>query len=69
MPENPYRLPRSVIPTRYELGLEPDLDAATFRGSEAVSIDVIEETETLAKQKSEEVTRLQTAVARLAELG
>ncbi len=35
------------MPTRYELGLEPDLAAATFSGSEAVSIDVVEETDTI----------------------
>jgi puromycin-sensitive aminopeptidase len=34
---DPYRLPRSVIPTRYELRLEPDLAAATFTGQEVVT--------------------------------
>ncbi len=29
---NPYRLPRTVIPHRYTLAIEPDLGAATFTG-------------------------------------
>ena len=43
-PENPHRLPRSVVPRRYDLTLEPDLAAATFAGSEAVAVDVVEPT-------------------------
>ena len=35
---NPYRLPRSIVPTRYKLTLQPDLDAASFVGS--VDIEV-----------------------------
>jgi puromycin-sensitive aminopeptidase len=42
MTENPYRLPRTVIPSRYGLVLEPDLDAATFRGTEDVDVEVVE---------------------------
>ncbi|MGQ0617690.1 MAG: M1 family metallopeptidase [Acidimicrobiia bacterium] len=37
-----FRLPRSVRPSRYEVVLEPDLAAATFTGSEAVSVEVHE---------------------------
>jgi puromycin-sensitive aminopeptidase len=36
--DNPYRLPHSVVPSRYQLVLEPDLAEASFAGS--VSIDV-----------------------------
>jgi puromycin-sensitive aminopeptidase len=36
---NPYRLPRSVVPSRYLLELRPDLDAATFEGSVAIHVD------------------------------
>jgi puromycin-sensitive aminopeptidase len=39
---NPYRLPRSVVPDRYDLRFEPDLDAATFQGSCSVVIQVVE---------------------------
>ena len=38
MSDNPYRLPRTVIPGRYRLSLEPDLEQAVFAGT--VSIDV-----------------------------
>jgi puromycin-sensitive aminopeptidase len=41
---NPHRLPRSVVPRRYDLTLEPDLAAATFAGSEAVAVEVVEPT-------------------------
>ncbi len=37
-----YRLPRSVLPRRYDLVLEPDLGAATFSGSEDVQVEVRE---------------------------
>ena len=42
MPENPYRLPRTVIPSRYDLTLTPDLDNATFTGQEKVAVQVEE---------------------------
>lgn len=35
-----YRLPRHVIPTRYDLRLEPDLASATFLGRETVTLRV-----------------------------
>jgi puromycin-sensitive aminopeptidase len=37
-----YRLPRTVVPRRYDLVLEPDLEAVTFTGSEVVTVDVTE---------------------------
>jgi puromycin-sensitive aminopeptidase len=40
--EERYRLPRTVVPSRYDLTLEPDLDAGTFRGSVDVSLTVLE---------------------------
>ena len=40
--ESAYRLPRTVLPRRYELSIEPDLDAATFAGEEAVAVEVVE---------------------------
>jgi puromycin-sensitive aminopeptidase len=45
--DNPYRLPRTVIPSRYELRLEPDLEAFTFAGEESIDLDIIEETDTV----------------------
>jgi puromycin-sensitive aminopeptidase len=42
MDETPYRLPRTVVPSRYDLTLEPDLDAGTFDGAVSVAIEVVE---------------------------
>lgn len=46
MADNPYRLPRVVVPSRYDLTLEPDLAAATFSGRETIKVDI---TETVAE--------------------
>ncbi|MDQ3147803.1 MAG: M1 family metallopeptidase, partial [Actinomycetota bacterium] len=40
--ESAYRLPRTVLPRRYELRMAPDLDAATFAGEVGVDVDVVE---------------------------
>ena len=46
MPEdNEYRLPRSVVPSRYDLVLEPDLGAARFRGQVRAEVEVREAVE------------------------
>ena len=37
-----YRLPTTVVPSRYDLRLEPDLDKATFSGEETVTVEVRE---------------------------
>ncbi len=42
MTANPYRLARSVLPDRYRLVLEPDLEAATFTGSATIEATVVE---------------------------
>ena len=34
---NPFRLPRTVLPSRYVVSLTPDLDAATFTGTVAIA--------------------------------
>jgi puromycin-sensitive aminopeptidase len=44
MPVDPYRLPRTVVPSRYDLRLEPDLVTFTFAGEETIAVDVIEAT-------------------------
>jgi puromycin-sensitive aminopeptidase len=41
---NPHRLPRTVLPRRYDLTLTPDIAAATFAGSVDVDVDVVEPT-------------------------
>ncbi len=40
-----YRLPRTVVPERYQLELTPDLDAAAFAGTLVVTVRVEEMTE------------------------
>ena len=40
---DPYRLPRHVRPTRYDVRLRPALDAATFTGSVVIALDVDDE--------------------------
>ena len=40
--EADYRLPRTVIPSRYELTLAPDLERATFAGHQVVDVEVME---------------------------
>jgi puromycin-sensitive aminopeptidase len=40
--DDPYRLPRHVVPRRYDLVLEADLAAATFRGSVTIAAEVVE---------------------------
>ena len=37
---DPYRLPRHVVPLRYDLRLEPDLTAARFAGQETITLMV-----------------------------
>jgi puromycin-sensitive aminopeptidase len=44
---NPYRLPRHVIPTRYELRLEPDLARAAFTGQAVVILTITQPTTTI----------------------
>ena len=41
---DPYRLPRHVIPQRYELRLEPDLTTATFSGVVTIALTVTQAT-------------------------
>ncbi len=43
-PVDPHRLPRHVIPTRYEIRLEPDLVTATFTGTVRIAVTVAEAT-------------------------
>jgi puromycin-sensitive aminopeptidase len=41
---DPYRLPRHVVPVRYDLRLEPDLAAAGFAGQETITLRVRQST-------------------------
>lgn len=44
MTESRYRLPRHVVPHRYDLTVEPDLEAATFSGRVDITITIEEAT-------------------------
>jgi puromycin-sensitive aminopeptidase len=44
---DPYRLPRHVMPTRYDLRLEPDLTTATFAGRATITLTVKQATQTI----------------------
>jgi puromycin-sensitive aminopeptidase len=44
---DPFRLPRHVLPTRYELRLEPDLTGASFHGRVAIAVTVVEPTDVI----------------------
>ncbi len=41
---DPYRLPRTVVPTRYELRLVPDFTTFAFDGEETITVTVVEAT-------------------------
>ena len=50
---DPYRLPRDVVPTRYDLRLEPDLKTFTFRGEQVVTLTVLETTDEIILNAAE----------------
>ncbi|PYM30489.1 MAG: peptidase, partial [Candidatus Rokuibacteriota bacterium] len=39
---DPHRLPRTAVPSRYDIRLEPDLATLTFQGEQTVTLDVRE---------------------------
>ena len=41
------RLPKSVVPTHYQLTLEPDLVNLTFKGEEVINVNILEGTGTI----------------------
>ena len=51
--DDPYRLPRHVVPTRYELHLEPDLLARTFSGQETITLQVTRDTSEIVLNAAE----------------
>ncbi len=46
-PDDPFRLPRHVLPVRYELRLEPDLPGATFHGHATIAVTVVRPTDVI----------------------
>ena len=45
--EAAYRLPRTVVPSHYDIKIEPDLDDASFRGTVGIDVDIAEPTSTV----------------------
>ncbi len=48
-----YRLSRNVLPTRYEIALEPDIERFTFAGEARISVTVAEPTDTIMTNAAE----------------
>jgi len=62
--DNPYRLPRHVVPTHYDLRLEPDLETLKFDGSVEVTIEVTQPVEEVVLNAAEvTVTKASVATA------
>ena len=60
--ESDYRLPRNVLPRHYDITLEPDLEVASFKGSVAIDIEVVEATSVITLNAIE--LEIHTAVVR-----
>ena len=45
--QNPYRLPRHILPKHYAIELEPDLATGSFDGQVVIDLEVIAETDTI----------------------
>ncbi|CEL52347.1 hypothetical protein RSOLAG1IB_00887 [Rhizoctonia solani AG-1 IB] len=52
-PREEYRLPTNVRPTHYDLTIQTDLEALTFKGFVIVDLDILEETSTITFNSSE----------------
>ena len=51
--QNPHRLPRTVLPRRYELSLTPDLGAAAFTGTVTIACECVDATNEIAVNAKE----------------
>jgi puromycin-sensitive aminopeptidase len=47
-PSNPFRLPTNVRPSAYRIEIDPDIDAASFRGSVQIDLEVASEAESIS---------------------
>lgn len=53
MSTNPFRLPRNIAPTHYDIRLELDLETFTFSGSAGIDIEVVESTNEIVLNAAE----------------
>jgi puromycin-sensitive aminopeptidase len=51
--DNPFRLPRNVIPVHYDLHLEPDLEKFTFEGKVSINLGITENLEEIVLNSAE----------------
>ena len=51
--QNPHRLPRTVLPRRYDLSLVPDLAAASFTGTVTITCDAVAATDEIVMNAKE----------------
>ena len=63
--DSPYRLPRAVLPSRYEISIQPDLEAGTFSGSVTAFVSVSDPVDAITLNAKE----LEVTSARLARGG
>ena len=64
MNDETYRLPRAVLPRRYDLTITPDLGAATFAGEERVDVEVVEASDAIVLNAAElEIDRAEVQLA------
>ncbi|MCZ6630812.1 MAG: M1 family peptidase, partial [Actinobacteria bacterium] len=69
MSDSPFRLPRHVVPTHYDIRLEPDLETLRFDGSVGIDIDVTTSTDTIVLNSADidiKSTGLQSASGSIA---
>ena len=67
--DSPFRLPRHVVPTHYDIRLEPDLETLRFDGSVGIDIDVTTSTDTIVLNSADidiKSTGLQSASVSIA---
>lgn len=64
---DPYRLPRTVLPSRYDVRLDPRLDDATFEGQVRILAHAVEATRVLVLNAEELVIREATVNGHRAE--
>ncbi len=53
MTDDPYRLPRTVLPRRYDVDITPDLAAASFEGTVTIAVEVTEPTDRIVLNAAE----------------
>ena len=66
--ERDHRLPRTVVPRRYEVRIEPDLASATFSGTAAVDVEVRRLVTRAQEREKSVLSHHREALRRLAEV-